>query len=193
MSLSIIGSSFALLFLAEMGDKTQLIAMTLAQRHRAVPVAVGVMAAFVLLNVVAVLVGDALAGLVPRDAVLAVGAVLFAFFAWRSWRDADEDESVDVEAGAGRAAGIVMTSFSLILVAELGDKTQLTMVTLGAGTGSPWSVFVGGTLALWAVSLIGIVVGATWLRRIPARLMHRGAAALFALFAAGSVVAIFAT
>jgi hypothetical protein len=68
----------------------------------------------------------------------------------------------------------------MIFVAELGDKTQLAMIALAAGTGEIWSVFAGGTLALWTVSLMGILFGATLLRRIPKHRVHRAAALLFA-------------
>ena len=92
MELAVVGSSFALLFLAEMGDKTQLMAMTLAHRYRALPVIVGVFSAFLLLNLLAVLVGEVLFRYVPRNAVLVIAGALFLFFAWKSWRDANGAE-----------------------------------------------------------------------------------------------------
>ena len=77
---------------------------------------------------------------------------------------------------------LVGTTFLAVFLAELGDKTQLALIALAAGSGAVWSVFVGGTLALWAVSAIGIAVGTTLLRRLPRHWMHRAAAGLFALF-----------
>jgi len=165
MDLSIILSSFALLFLAEMGDKSQLLAMTLAHRYRLLPVIAGVLLAFLVLNLLAVLVGEALFHYVPQYVVLLVAGLLFLFFGWRSWLDANQDEQTDEEPTGGK--GAFLSSFALIFVAELGDKTQLAMVALVAGTGQIWSVFVGGTLALWSVSLIGIALGSTVLRRVP--------------------------
>jgi len=177
----IIGSSFSLLFLAEMGDKSQLIAMTLACRFRALPVIVGVLGAFLVLNLLAVAVGGALFEWVPQRLVLLAAGALFLFFAFRSWRDAEEAEEADAEEKAfGR--GALLTSFLMILLAEFGDKTQLAMVGLAAGTGAPGSVLVGGTLALWAVSLVGILVGGSLLRRISPVWMHRAAALLFLTF-----------
>jgi putative Ca2+/H+ antiporter (TMEM165/GDT1 family) len=177
----IIGSSFSLLFLAEMGDKSQLIAMTLACRFRALPVIVGVLGAFLVLNLLAVAVGGALFEWVPQRLVLLAAGALFLFFAFRSWRDAEEAEEADAEEKAfGR--GALLTSFLMILLAEFGDKTQLAMVGLAAGTGAPGSVLVGGTLALWAVSLVGILVGGSLLRRISPVWMHRTAALLFLTF-----------
>jgi putative Ca2+/H+ antiporter (TMEM165/GDT1 family) len=174
----IVGSSFSLLFLAEMGDKSQLIAMTLACRFRPLPVIVGVLSAFLVLNLLAVAVGGALFEWVPQRLVLLAAGALFLFFAFRSWRDAEEAEDEDV-VGKSIGRGALLTSFLMILLAEFGDKTQLAMVGLAAGTGAPGSVLVGGTLALWAVSLVGILVGGSLLRRISPVWMHRTAALLF--------------
>jgi putative Ca2+/H+ antiporter (TMEM165/GDT1 family) len=171
--------AFTLLFLAEMGDKTQLMAMTLAHRYRVLPVVVGTFAAFALLNLLAVLVGEGLARIVPRNAVLVVAGLLFLLFAWRSWRDGAEEPTEATTIDHRRAW---LTSFTLIFVAELGDKTQLAMVALAAKTGALWSVYIGGTLALWTVSLLGILVGHTLLRKIEPRWVHRAAALLFLVF-----------
>lgn len=181
-------SAFALLFLAEMGDKTQLMAMTLAHRYRVLPVIVGTFAAFSTLNLLAVLVGEGLSRLVPHEIALLLAGLLFLFFAWRFWRNAGEPGDASVVIDHRRAW---LTSFTLIFVAEFGDKTQLTMVALTAETGAAWGVFLGGTLALWAVSLLGILVGRTLLRKIEPRLVHRAAALLFLAFgllALGQVV-----
>jgi Ca2+/H+ antiporter, TMEM165/GDT1 family len=118
---------------------------------------------------------------VPQRLVLLAAGALFLFFAFRSWRDAEEAEEADAQDKAfGR--GALLTSFLMILLAEFGDKTQLAMVGLAAGTGAPGSVLVGGTLALWAVSLVGILVGGSLLRRISPVWMHRTAALLFLTF-----------
>lgn len=172
-------SAFALLFVAEMGDKTQLTAMTLATRYRALPVAIGVCGAFLVLNLLAVLVGQVLFRYVPQQAVLLAAGLLFLAFAWTSWRvSGDEDD----DARPSDARSAILTSFLMIFVAELGDKTQLALIALAASSGAPWSVFTGATLALWSVSLIGIFVGATLLSNVPKALMHRAAAVLFAVF-----------
>lgn len=189
MNLSLILSTFALLFLAEMGDKTQLMAMTLAHRYRAGPVIGGVFTAFALLNLLAVWVGEALFRYVPQRLVLLVAGVLFLVFAWGSWRDSRTAEDDDASASVnGRNA--FLASFTLLFVAELGDKTQLAMVAMAAGTGDLLSVFVGGTLALWCVSAIGVLLGRTVLRRVPRVWMHRAAALLFAVFGAIAITSV---
>ncbi|MFP4616459.1 MAG: TMEM165/GDT1 family protein [Thiohalorhabdus sp.] len=70
----------------------------------------------------------------------------------------------------------IASTFAVLFVAELGDKTQLALVALAASTGETLAVFIGGTLALWLVSVLGVVVGATLLRRVPAVWVHRVAA-----------------
>ncbi len=165
MDLSVVISAFSLLFLAEMGDKSQLLALTLAHRYRVAPVIAGTFAAFALLNLLAVFVGQALFEWSPQESMLLAAAGLFLYLGYRSRRDADDGE--DEESDGVPARGALVTSFIMSFAAELGDKTQLAMIALVAGTGEIWSVFVGATLALWAVSLIGILFGATLLRKIP--------------------------
>jgi len=174
-----LASTFTLLFLAEIGDKSQLIAMTLAHRYRIAPVLAGTFAAFALLNALAVILGEGLSRVVPREVVLVAAGMLFLLFAYRTWRTGDEDEQT---AAISSRRSVWLTSFTLIFVAELGDKTQLAMIALAAESGALWSVFLGGTLALWSVSVLGVVVGRTLLRRIPTRSVHRSAAVLFLLF-----------
>ncbi len=180
MDLSIALSAFTLLFLAEMGDKSQLLAMTLAHRYRAAPVIGGTCFAFLFLNLLAVLLGQALFKWIPRELVLITASCLFLLFAYRSWQDADGEEEDDPKSKAATSA--FLTTFLMIFVAELGDKTQLAMIALVASTGEVWSVFVGGTLALWLVSLVGILLGATLLVRFPKQIIHRAAAVLFLVF-----------
>jgi len=180
MDLSVALSAFALLFLAEMGDKSQLLVMTLAHRYRAGPVIAGSFAAFAMLNLLAVIVGQALFEWLPQSWLLLAAACLLLFFGVRSWQEANKDED-DAEIPT-RARGGFVQSFSLIFVAELGDKTQLAMLGLVASTGDLWAALIGGTLALWSVSLIGVLFGCTLLRRLPTRWVHRAAAILFVAF-----------
>ncbi|KPV39654.1 hypothetical protein AN478_11070 [Thiohalorhabdus denitrificans] len=183
MSLATVASTFAVLFIAELGDKTQLVAMSLAHRHRAAPVLAGILGAFLVLNVLAVAVGAALYELVPERWILLAAGLLFLAFGYRIWREGEEDEEVEDVAARG-GWRVALGSFALIFVAELGDKTQLALVALAASTGDTLAVFLGGTLALWLVSVLGVVVGATLLRRVPAVWVHRVAAALFLAFGA---------
>jgi putative Ca2+/H+ antiporter (TMEM165/GDT1 family) len=181
LDLSVLATAFSLLFVAEMGDKTQLITLALAHRYRAAPVLAGVFLAFLVLNLLAVWVGAALYRFVPEPVVLGAAGLLFLFFAWRSWREAEDPED-DGTAERSGGRGALWAAFSLIFLAELGDKTQLVLVALSASTGAPWSAFAGGTLALWGVSALAVLAGTTVLQRVPRAWVHRGAAALFGVF-----------
>ncbi len=193
MSLSAAASAFAVLFLAELGDKTQLVAVGLAHRHRATPVLVGICTAFLVLNLLAVAVGASLYGLIPEPWILLVAGLLFLGFGIHIWRAGDEDEAAGETVRATSPWRVAAASFALIFVAELGDKTQLALVAMAAATGEALAVLAGATLALWVVSGLGVALGATLLRRLPTLWVHRGAAALFfgfggwALFQAAGV------
>jgi putative Ca2+/H+ antiporter (TMEM165/GDT1 family) len=74
------------------------------------------------------------------------------------------------------------STFVLIFLAEMGDKTQLAAMTLAAETGKPWAVFVGASLALVVVSALGVVAGGAIGRYVPLVWVKRGAALLFVAF-----------
>jgi putative Ca2+/H+ antiporter (TMEM165/GDT1 family) len=76
---------------------------------------------------------------------------------------------------------LMATTFGLLLVAELGDKTQLTVIALSTQNKNPVAVFVGAALALVLVTLVGVVVGQTLSHVLPQQLLHKAAAASFVL------------
>lgn len=165
-------TTFALIFLAEIGDKTQLVCMTLAARHRGWPVFLGATAAFVVLNVLAVAFGAALSQWLPANVMILIVAGLFGLFGIQSLLASgknDEDEE-ETEPKSGR--NILLSAFLLIFVAELGDKTQIAVASL-AGTAPPIPVWVGATLALGLSAALGVVAGRQLLARISMRLLNK--------------------
>lgn len=191
MDLPVALTTFGLIFLAELGDKSQLTAMTLAARHPWRRVFLGAAAAFLVLNLVAVAVGRLLFELVPPGWVQLAAGLLFLFFGVSSLRSGPEAPAEEADA-TSFYRGPAITTFVLILLAEFGDKTQLVTAGLAARHGAPWSVFVGSTLALWAVSLLGVVAGDRIARRISLPMIHRIAGLLFLLFGAGMLVEAWA-
>ncbi len=180
-SLSAAVSSFTLIALAEIGDKSQLVCMTLAARHRHWPVLLGAAVAFSVLNVLAVLFGAAVATWVPEPVMAGIVAVIFAIFGIQSLRSEADDGSEAVEEKPGH--GIFVTTLLLLLVAEFGDKTQIAVAGL-AGSLAPMAVWVGATLALVLISALGVWAGRTLLQRLPMHWLHRLAGGIFLLFAA---------
>ncbi|MGC4115965.1 MAG: TMEM165/GDT1 family protein [Myxococcales bacterium] len=183
MSLEVFLSTFGMIFLAELGDKTQLTAVALAARYPWKKAFVGLAGAFALLNAFAVVVGQGLFKLVPLGWIQAGSAALFLFFGATTLLGKDDDE--DEEEGGlknGKARGPVATAFTLILFAELGDKTQLATASLAAELGSPVTVFAASTLALWLVSLIGLLIGTQVAKRVPMVWVKRAAGVAFLVF-----------
>ena len=150
------GTTFLLVGLAEFGDKSQLVCMTLAARHRGLPVVIGAILAFAILNLLAVLFGAAVAAWLPEWLVTLAVAVLFAIFGISALRYKEEDDDDKVEEMPGH--GIVATTFLLIFLAEFGDKTQLAVAGLGS-TSEPVAVWAGATVALATTAALGGFAG----------------------------------
>lgn len=178
-------STFGLIFLAELGDKTQLTAMALALRYPWQKIFAGIAAAFFVLNLAAVVVGKVLFLLLPIFWVTLVSALLFLYFGYSTLRHACDSED-DEDAQPPTAATAVRTAFIMIFMAELGDKTQLVTASQAAQhSGSLMGisiVFVASTLALWLVSLLGIFAGKQLVRFVPLCWIHRTAGFIFLVF-----------
>jgi putative Ca2+/H+ antiporter (TMEM165/GDT1 family) len=173
-------SSFALIALAEIGDKSQLVCMTLAARHRHWPVLLGASAAFLVLNALAVIFGAGVATWVPERVTAGIVAVLFGAFGIHALRRQDDEVSDDLTERPGH--GIFFSTLLLILVAEFGDKTQIAVAGL-AGTLSPLPVWIGASAALVLVSALGVWAGRTVLQRLPIIWLHRISGGIFLSFA----------
>lgn len=173
-------TSYALIFAAEIGDKSQLVCMTLAARHRATPVILGAIAAFSLLNILAVIFGVGIATWLPDYIVSGVVSLLFAIFGLQSlFFSADEEEDEPTEKSSH---GLFFTTFLLITVAEFGDKTQLAVVALSS-TAVPAAIWIGSTLALSSSAILGVLAGRTLLQKIPLALLHRISGFIFIVLA----------
>jgi putative Ca2+/H+ antiporter (TMEM165/GDT1 family) len=173
-------SSFTLIALAEIGDKSQLVCMTLAARHRHWPVLLGASAAFLVLNALAVIFGAGVATWVPERVTAGIVAVLFGAFGIHALRRQDDEVSDDITERPGH--GIFFSTLLLILVAEFGDKTQIAVAGL-AGTLSPLPVWIGASAALVLVSALGVWAGRTVLQRLPIIWLHRISGGIFLSFA----------
>lgn len=174
------GTTFLLIALAEFGDKSQLVCMTLAARHRGLPVVLGAIAAFAILNLLAVLFGAAVAAWLPAWVITLAVAVLFAVFGISALRYEEEDEDETIEEKPGH--GVFATTFLLIFLAEFGDKTQIAVAGLGSTTAAA-AVWAGATLALACTSLLGVFAGRKLLLRLPLVWIHRISGAFFILLA----------
>jgi putative Ca2+/H+ antiporter (TMEM165/GDT1 family) len=171
--------TFSLVFVAEMGDKTQLMVMALSARHAWGSVFAGAASAFAVLGVLAVLVGQVLFRVVDPLWIKLAAAALFTVLGALSLFGKGEEEGEEEEP---HTRSVALGVFGLIFVAELGDKTQLATMGMAASSPSALGVFSGATLALWTVSLIGIFFGRKVVAKLPEALVRKGSGVLFIFF-----------
>lgn len=170
--------ALGVVFVAELGDKTQLVVLTMGARQRLVVAIPGLLATIAVLQGIAVSVGAALAEVVP-DPALQIGAgVLFLAFAVWTWRSADHVE--DEDAATQRAGAGVLGMCVAFFLAELGDKTQLTSAALAADRGV-LAVWIGATLGLFGATLLALVAGRAIAERVSERALSLVGAVAFAL------------
>jgi putative Ca2+/H+ antiporter (TMEM165/GDT1 family) len=172
--------SFGVIFVAELGDKSQLMALTFAARHRALPVLAGITIATALVHAVSVVVGALLGGAIPTTAVTIGAGVMFLGFAAWTLRGDELSQSEESRASESTRSAVVAASVAFFL-AELGDKTMLATVTLATREGAV-GTWIGSTLGMVLADALAIGVGRLLGSHLPERVVRYGAAALFAVF-----------
>jgi putative Ca2+/H+ antiporter (TMEM165/GDT1 family) len=179
-------SSFLVVALAEMGDKTQLIALSLAAWcRRPWPVLWGILLATLLNHGLASSAGSWLAGMISPGALAwTLGVGFIAFGIWTLFPD-----RVDDRREGGRGWGPLTTTIVVFFLAEMGDKTQLATVALGARFQSATIVTIGTTMGMLAADSLAVFAGARFGQVIPMRRLRWVAAALFFALGGASMVA----
>jgi len=176
--------AFGIIALAELGDKTQLTAITLCCRHKPFQVFGGAVLALILVSgigvLIGVLIGKASDNLFPRTWIRVGAGIIFIVLGLYTLLSKDEKE---IKPRESRFA--VLTSFSLITLMELGDKTQLAVIALTAeNASSSFLIFLGASLAFLVVTGIGVTIGAAVQKVVPMRYIRIGAAVVFIIFGA---------
>jgi putative Ca2+/H+ antiporter (TMEM165/GDT1 family) len=174
--------SLGVVFLAELGDKSQLMTMTYALKHRWWVVLSGVGIAAFLVHGLSVMIGHFLGLTLPARPIAFAAAIAFLAFAAWTWHEsrktAEDDGSVKTVAEPRYVIFAVMSSFVL---AELGDKTMLATVALASDNN--WAgVWIGATIGMVLADGVAIIVGRLLHKRLPERFLHNMAAVLFLLF-----------
>ncbi len=170
-------SAFGLAFLAELGDKSMLLAIALAARYRAGPVLGGIAIAAVVMLGAATLIGAALGAALPHRALAIGGGLLFLGFGIWTLRGDDEDE----HAADLRHGSVLLGVTIAFLVAEFGDKTMLATVTL-ASTQAALPTWAGAAVGMTLASGLAVVLASALGSRLPDRLVRLLAAGAFLLF-----------
>jgi putative Ca2+/H+ antiporter (TMEM165/GDT1 family) len=174
--------SFGVIFVAELGDKSQLMALAFATRYRALPVLAGITAATALVHLVSVVVGALLGAALPaRPVNLLAGLAFLGFAVWTLRGDSLRQDEAD---RARRSTGSAVLAASIaFFLAELGDKTMLATITLATREGL-LGTWIGSTLGMVAADAIAILAGNQLGRRLPDRAVRIAAAASFIAFGA---------
>jgi putative Ca2+/H+ antiporter (TMEM165/GDT1 family) len=169
-------SSFGIIALAELGDKTQVTIMCLSANKRVKSVFVGAIVAFALVDGISALIGGTIAAFIPTQWVGIGAGVAFLVFGVYSLLSKTEEVKVN------NSSLNIARSFSLIALMELGDKTQLSVIALAAEYDAPLMVFVGVMSALALLTIIGILVGSVISRFVPMKYIKVGSSLVFILF-----------
>lgn len=172
--------SFGIIFLAELGDKSQLMAMTFATRYRARTILAAITVATALVHLLSVLAGALIGAALPTDAISVVAGV--AFLAFAAWTMRGDELTEDDEARANRGSrSVFLTVGSVFFLAELGDKTMLATVTL-ATDNRLFGTWLGSTIGMVAADALAIIVGQQLGARLPERAIKIGATVIFVAF-----------
>jgi putative Ca2+/H+ antiporter (TMEM165/GDT1 family) len=174
--------SFAVIFLAELGDKSQLMALAFATRYRALTVLLAVTIATLIVHAGSVLIGAAAAAALPTSLIQVVAGL--AFFGFAAWT-LRGDKLGEADAGRAQRGGrwALLTIGTAFFLAELGDKTMLATITL-ATTEEPIGTWLGSTAGMVVADAIAIALGAYLGARLPERAIKVFAALAFVVFGA---------
>lgn len=171
-------TSTAIVALAEIGDKTQLLAIVLAaQFRRPVPIVLGILFATLANHFLAALAGALVAGWFDGPAFrYAVAAGFLAMAVWTLVPDSfDEDEAPAVS-----CSGAFLTTLIAFFLVEMGDKTQIATIALGARYHDALAVTAGTTLGMMLANVPAVLLGGELVKRVPLGVMRAVAALLFA-------------
>lgn len=176
-------SVFAITFVAELPDKTAFAALILATKGNPWAILIGSAAAFLCQSVIAVSCGG-LIGLLPASVVKIGSGIVFIVLAGFMWfRKEPGEEELNLEKARGKFARTIWVSFLVIFIAEWGDLTQFSTAILAAKHGHEKiiTIFVGATLALWAVTALAILIGNRAKKAIHPMILQKIAAVAFAV------------
>lgn len=173
--------SLGVVFIAELGDKSQLMTMAYALRHRWWVVLSGVGIAAFLVHGLSVSIGHFLGLSLPARPIAFAAAIAFLLFSAWTWHDSREKDAGDDAGPIAEPRFVIFAVVSSFVLAELGDKTMLATITLASDY--DWlGVWIGATVGMVLADGLAIAAGVLMHRRLPERFLHRLASVLFLLF-----------
>lgn len=182
-------ASFMFVVLAEMGDKTQLLAMAFAARYSAYKVLIAVFLATILNHALAVVVGHFLTVLVPLKTISFIAALSFIVFGLWTLRG----DKLNNEDKRESRLGPILTVGIAFFLAEMGDKTQLATISLAVEYRNMFNVLIGTTLGMIVADAIGIILGVVMRKHIPEKAIKWISATIFILFGLNGIYKVLFT
>jgi Ca2+/H+ antiporter, TMEM165/GDT1 family len=170
--------AFALVFVAEIGDKSQLLVLAFTARYRAAVVLPAIFVATAAIHLLSVSVGAAVARIVPMFWIQIAAGLAFVAFGILALRGRTEAAGA---AEAGRRWGPAATIAGTFFVSEFGDKTMLTAIAVSSQYPSFLTVWAGSTLGMFLADSIAVAAGVLMGRHLPQSALRIGAAAVFLL------------
>ena len=168
--------AFAIVFVAELGDKTQFMTLSFSTRFRWKTVMLGVFVATLVISLISTFLGNALGTALPFFWInLLAGLAFIGFGAWALRRE----ESADRQLSIGRQLGPMMTVAIAFFVAELGDRTMLATIMIASREKNFAGVWLGSTTGLLSSNALAIIVGNVLGRKLPDKTLRYGAAVIF--------------
>jgi putative Ca2+/H+ antiporter (TMEM165/GDT1 family) len=187
--MTIFWAVLATIFIAEMGDKTQLLLVAMTSKYKVAHILIGTWLATIVLNILAVAVGAALSNYLDMRLIKLVAGLAFFYFAYATLAGDEEEEEENTSKGR---FGPILAIFGSFFLGELGDKTQLSGITLAAAytqgsfQNAVW-VFLGCTLGLILADLLGLIVGVVLKSKMPTGVLNALSFGIFTLFGAVSI------
>lgn len=178
-------SAFALILIAELGDKTQLSVISLSCNYKWQHVFVGSMLAFIVVDGISIAIGGTLLAFVPLSIVQVVSGIVFILFGAVPFLRKEKNN--DIYPIKRRSNIPLISSFLLIALMELGDKTQILTITLAAQS-SPIPVLLGMIFAFMLLTSIAVFLGTKLVSRLPTNLLKTGTSVLFIIL---GIISIF--
>ncbi|MCD8222540.1 MAG: TMEM165/GDT1 family protein [Clostridiales bacterium] len=169
------------MFIAEMGDKTQLLMVAMMSRYRMRDIILGSVSSILALNAIAVAFGALVSEMIPTWLIKTVAGLAFFYFAWSTLNEKEEEDAEHTDKGNAHP---ILTVFGTFFLAELGDKTQLTAIAFAGsgGLSNALVVWLACSIGLFAADVIGMLLGSVIKDRMSDGFLDKLAFVIFAVF-----------
>lgn len=169
--------AFSLIFISEIGDKTQILLMTCAARYTIMQVLVGIFIGVALNHGLAIAIGMYLSNIIEGEIIHACAGAIFIVFGLYSYREEPEEKQKKMF-----CCGPVLAVAGTFFLGELGDKTQLTALTVAMDSDNPFLILSGSIAAMISVGFIGIIIGTTLTKKVPSYIIKIISGTIFIIF-----------